>query len=331
MSQYLDTIRDRVVFYDGSMGATILNMQLTPEQYGGKEGCNDYLTIVQPDIIESIHASFMEAGADVLETDTFGGSLIKLEEYGLGELHLRAQSHGRRTGARRGQTAIQHRRQTALRGRLDRPDRSAARVGRSDAGQPPLRRGGGPLPRSDARSGGRRRRRPDHRNGAGHPRAEGGHSRRARRSSGERDKRVPIQASITLDTSGRMLLGTDIAAALTILEHLPVDVIGLNCVDGPGAHARAGPLPGRELHAAGVDHPERRDPDQVNGLAAISRWSRSRWAAELREMVEEFGVGIVGGCCGTTPGAHPRRSSTQIGRRAAVRAPDVDRRRRSRR
>src|SRR3954454_11972329 len=86
MSQYLDAIRDHVVFYDGSMGATILNMQLTPEQYGGKEGCNDYLTIVQPAIIEQLHAQFMEAGADVLETNTFGGSLIKLEEYGLGEL-----------------------------------------------------------------------------------------------------------------------------------------------------------------------------------------------------------------------------------------------------
>src|SRR4051794_37968364 len=86
MSTYLETIRDRVVFYDGSMGATILNMQLTPEQYGGKEGCNDYLTIVQPTIVEELHSMFMEAGADVLETNTFGGSLIKMEEYGLGEM-----------------------------------------------------------------------------------------------------------------------------------------------------------------------------------------------------------------------------------------------------
>jgi 5-methyltetrahydrofolate--homocysteine methyltransferase len=86
VSTYLEAIRDRVVFYGGSMGATILNMQLTAEQYGGKEGCNDYLTLVQPSIVEELHSQFLEVGADVLETNTFGGSLIKLDEYGLGDL-----------------------------------------------------------------------------------------------------------------------------------------------------------------------------------------------------------------------------------------------------
>jgi 5-methyltetrahydrofolate--homocysteine methyltransferase len=80
MSQLLDLARERVVIYDGSMGATILNMQLTPEQYGGLEGCNENLVFVNPGVVESIHAGFMEVGCDVLETDTFGGSLIKLEE-----------------------------------------------------------------------------------------------------------------------------------------------------------------------------------------------------------------------------------------------------------
>src|SRR5688572_27788130 len=82
---YLDLVRDRVVVYDGSMGATILNMQLSVEDYGGKEGCNDYLVVSKPSVVEELHARFLEVGVDVLETDTFGGSLIKLEEYGLGE------------------------------------------------------------------------------------------------------------------------------------------------------------------------------------------------------------------------------------------------------
>ncbi|TXG83889.1 MAG: hypothetical protein E6R14_05605, partial [Thermomicrobiales bacterium] len=86
MNELLQLARERVVVYDGSMGATILNMQLSAEDYGGKEGCNDYLVMVQPDIIEGIHASYLELGVDVIETDTFGGSLIKLEEYGIGEL-----------------------------------------------------------------------------------------------------------------------------------------------------------------------------------------------------------------------------------------------------
>ena len=85
MSRFLELVRSRPVLYDGSMGATILNMQLSVEDYGGKEGCNDYLVLTRPDIIEGIHASYLEAGADVLETDTFGGSLPKLEEYGLGD------------------------------------------------------------------------------------------------------------------------------------------------------------------------------------------------------------------------------------------------------
>src|SRR6478609_1968161 len=85
MSQFLDLVRTRPVIYDGSMGATILNMQLTPEDYAGKEGYNDYLAVVKPRVIEEIHASFLEVGCDVIETDSFGSSLIKAEEYGLGE------------------------------------------------------------------------------------------------------------------------------------------------------------------------------------------------------------------------------------------------------
>ena len=87
MSALLDLIKSRPVFYDGSMGATILNLGLTPEDYGGQqtEGYNDYLSVVKPDVIRTIHASFLEAGADVLETNTFGSSVIKAEEYGLGD------------------------------------------------------------------------------------------------------------------------------------------------------------------------------------------------------------------------------------------------------
>jgi len=87
MTTFLDLVRSRPVFYDGSMGATILNLGLTPEDYGGQEteGYNDYLSVVKPDVIEQIHASFLEVGADVIETNTFGSSVIKAEEYGLGE------------------------------------------------------------------------------------------------------------------------------------------------------------------------------------------------------------------------------------------------------
>ena len=102
MSDFLDLVRTRPVFYDGSMGATILNLGLTPEDYGGQqtEGYNDYLSVVKPELIQQIHASFLEVGADVIETNTFGSSVIKADEYGLGaqayDINLAAAKLARR-------------------------------------------------------------------------------------------------------------------------------------------------------------------------------------------------------------------------------------------
>src|SRR4051812_10499477 len=82
---YLDLVRERVVVFDGAMGTSIQNYNLDEAGYGGIEGCNEYLVLHNPGLIEEVHASFFEAGVDVIETDTLGGSQLKLEEYGLGE------------------------------------------------------------------------------------------------------------------------------------------------------------------------------------------------------------------------------------------------------
>src|SRR6478672_2446400 len=84
---YLDSLKQRVLIFDGAMGTSVQRYNLTPEQFGGAqfEGCNDYLAVTNPRVIEEIHASFMEAGADVLETSTFGSTRLKLDEYGIGE------------------------------------------------------------------------------------------------------------------------------------------------------------------------------------------------------------------------------------------------------
>jgi 5-methyltetrahydrofolate--homocysteine methyltransferase len=129
----------------------------------------------------------------------------------------------------------------------------------------------------------------------------------------EKGRRIPIQASITLDTSGRMLLGTDIAAALTILERLPVDMIGLNCSTGP-EHMRE---PARYLGEYSTKPvsiiPNAGIPINVNGLAQFPL-EPEPMALALREMVEEFQVGVVGGCCGTSP-EHLRKVVEQIEKR----------------
>ena len=123
---FLAATRERVVVFDGGMGATLEQFDLTQEDYGGLEGkCHEALVLNRPDVIEGVHASMLEAGAEVVETDTFQGRRLKLEEWGLGEHTLGDQPQG-------GRDRPQGRRPGALRRRLDRPDRLPARLRRPD-------------------------------------------------------------------------------------------------------------------------------------------------------------------------------------------------------
>src|SRR5215207_10679978 len=298
MSELLQLTRERVVIYDGSMGATILNMQLSPEAYGGLEGCNENLVFVNPGIIEALHASFLDAGCDVLETDTFGGSRIKLEEYGLGE-----------------RTYEQNRTATELARRVadhySTPSRKrfvAGSIGPT-----------GLLPASEDPMLGQHSFQQvkelflDQIRGL----VDGGSDiliietvqdilelkaaiHAALEVFAEKDTRIPIQASITLDTSGRMLLGTDIAAALNILEHLPVDIVGLNCSTGPDYMREPARYLGEHATKPVAIIPNAGIPINVNGLAAFPL-EPEPLAHSLREMVESMQVSLVGSCCGTTP------------------------------
>ncbi|HEX2907981.1 MAG TPA: homocysteine S-methyltransferase family protein, partial [Phototrophicaceae bacterium] len=84
--RYLDAIQDHVLIFDGAMGTSIQRYKLTAQDFGGEQydGCNDYLVITRPDVIEAIHASFLEVGSEVIETDTFRANRLTLSEYGLG-------------------------------------------------------------------------------------------------------------------------------------------------------------------------------------------------------------------------------------------------------
>src|SRR3984893_7741103 len=88
MSDFLAALANRVLIYDGAMGTNIQRYQLTAEDYGGQatEGCNEYLVLTKPSVVEEIHTGFLEAGCDVLEADSFTASRLKLDEYGLGSL-----------------------------------------------------------------------------------------------------------------------------------------------------------------------------------------------------------------------------------------------------
>ncbi|MCA9860565.1 MAG: homocysteine S-methyltransferase family protein, partial [Thermomicrobiales bacterium] len=322
MSDLLQLARERVVVYDGSMGATILNMQLTVEDYGGKEGCNEYLVTMQPHIIEGIHASYLELGVDVIETDTFGGSQIKLEEYGLGEqtyeLNRAAAALARRVAD--AYATPNHPRFVAG---------SIGPTGLLPASEDPMLGNHRFLEIADLFT--------DQIRGL----IDGGSDvliietvqdilelraaiYAALRLREEGGRPVPLHASLTLDTSERMLLGTDIAAGLAILEHLPVDFIGLNCSTGPEYMREPARYLGEYSTKPVAIIPNAGIPINQNGMAVFPLEPDSM-ARQLREMTERLDVGIVGGCCGTTPD-HLRETLREIGTRPVTARPISPRR-----
>jgi 5-methyltetrahydrofolate--homocysteine methyltransferase len=292
---YIAATKERVVVFDGGMGATLEQFDLTQEDYGGLEGkCHEALVLNRPDVIEGVHASMLEAGAEVVETDSFQGSRLKLEEWGLGE----------------------HTHEVNLK---------AAQIARKAAGEDRFVAGSiGPtgfLPASDDPTLGDISFRKLVEVFAEQARGlvEGGADLiivetaqdilevkasifGAREAFAEAGRTLPIQTSVSLlPQGGKMLLGTDIQAVLTTLAALEVDVIGLNCSTGPEDMREAirflgenSPLPVHCIPNAGL-------PLQGPDGETIFPEQPEPLAATLGEFVERYGVGIVGGCCGTTP------------------------------
>src|SRR5689334_1406752 len=300
-SPYLKALDSRVLVYDGAMGTSIQRFNLTPEDFGGKalEGCNDHLVITRPDVIQAIHESFLEVGWDVVETCTFQPTPGRLEEWGLGdkvrEINVAAAGVAR-AAADKYSTP-------------EKPRFVAASMGPT-----------GMLPSSSDPALG---------NITFEELAKNFHDQAQYLIEGgvdvllietsqdilevkaavagieqlftELGRRIPIQAQVTLDVSGRMLLGTDIASAMTTLEALGVDVIGLNCSTGP-EHMREpirylsehATLPLSVIPNAGL-------PLNTGVGEAVYPLEPAPMADALSEFVRDFGVRIVGGCCGTTP------------------------------
>ncbi len=299
MSKFLETLAQKVIIYDGAMGTNIQRYQLTAQDYGGQatEGCNEYLVLTKPSVIEEIHTGFLEAGCDVLETDSFTGSRLKLDEYGLGalthEINLTAAQLARRLADRYstpqqprfvagslGPTGMLPSSNDPLLSNIT--YQQLVEIFQEQAAS--LLQGGVDVLLIETSQD------------ILEVRAAITGIRSAMQQVG---RKVPIQAQVSLDTSGRMLLGTDIAAVMTTLVGLQVDIVGLNCSTGP-EHMREPvrflgencPLPISTIPNAGI-------PLNVNGLA-VYPMEPEPMAAALRDFITEFGVNIVGGCCGSS-------------------------------
>ncbi len=296
--RYLDAIDHGVILFDGAMGTNLDRQHLTVEDFGGERtaGCNDYLVITKPSAVEKVHRSFLEAGSDVIETDSFRANRLTLAEFGLGERTLEinraAASLARRVADE--YTTLEKPRFVAgsmgPSGKListEDPEMSNIRfedlvdIFREQAVG--LIEGGVDLLLIETSQD------------ILEVKAVIQGIKAAFEETGEV---LPIQAQVTLDTTGRMLLGTDIAAARAILEDMGIDVIGLNCSTGPDYMREPiryltenATIPVSCIPNAGL-------PLNVDG-EAVYPMEPQPFADLLLEFVEEFGVRVVGGCCGT--------------------------------
>jgi 5-methyltetrahydrofolate--homocysteine methyltransferase len=298
--RYLDALQERILVFDGAMGTSLQNQNLTAEHFGGEQycGCNDCLVITYPSAVENVHRSFLEVGVDVIETNTFRSNRITLQEYGLAD---KTYQINRAAAALARRLADEYSSE-------DHPRFVAGSIGPS-----------GKLPSADD---------PELSNITYDELAEifreqarglidGGVDLLLIETSQDilevkaaisgilaafedTDVFLPIQTQVTLDTTGRMLLGTDIGSTLTILEGLPIDVIGLNCSTGP-EHMRdpirflgeTATLPVSCIPNAGL-------PLNVDG-EAVYPLEPEPFAQAMLEFIEKNKITVVGGCCGTTP------------------------------
>ncbi len=295
MRDFLAATRDRVIVFDGGMGATLEAFDLSLEDdYMLPGRAHEVLNLNRPDVIEGVHRSMLEAGAEVVETNTFQASRLKLEEWGLAahtrEINVTAAQIARRAGGEDHFVAGSIGPTGMLPASMEPGlcEITFAQLRETFAEQAAgLLEGGIDLVIIETAQD------------ILEVKAAVFGARDAMREAG---REVPIQCSVSLlPNGGKMLLGTDIDAVLTTLEALRVDVIGLNCSTGPedmrdairflGEHC---PVPVHCIPNAGL-------PLQGPNGETIFPETPGPLAAALGEFVEQYGVGIVGGCCGTTP------------------------------
>ena len=292
---YLDAARQRVVIFDGAMGTSLQMAHLTADDFGGPalEGCNEALVLFRPDVVSDVHRSFLDVGVDVIETNAFGAFRVVLAEYGLEdrveEINLAA--------ARLAREAVDG---AASDGR---PRWVAGNIGPGTR-FPTL----GQISYADARDGYEEQAAALLAGGVDlllvetvydllQAKAALNGCKRAMVAAG---RRVPLQVQVTIELTGRMLPGTEVGAALTALDPMRPDVIGLNCATGPAEMGEAIRYLAHHSRLPVSAQPNAGLPSVVDGAMHYDLTPQSL-ADHLERFVTELGVTVIGGCCGTTP------------------------------
>src|SRR5690242_19980393 len=304
-SDFEKFLKERILIFDGATGTNLQLHNPTVDDYAGKEGCTEILLETHPDWIEQLHASFYNVGCQVVETNSFGANRIVFAEYGLEdrvhEFNVKAAQLAKKVAQQ-----------------FSTPDKPRFVAGSMGPGTK--------LP------------------SLGHTTFDILRRNYAEQAEGLIDggvdlllietcqdilqtkaatigtfdalatkkKDLPVMVQVTVEATGTLLLGTEMAAAITALEPLPIASLGMNCATGPqemSEHVRTlcqqWPRLISVLPNAGL-------PENVGGRA-VYRLTPDQLAEHLKDFVTRFGVNIVGGCCGTTP-AHLARVVDVVGR-----------------
>ncbi|MEY5004185.1 MAG: hypothetical protein RLZZ594_215 [Actinomycetota bacterium] len=311
----IEAVRSRVVVADGAMGTMIQEANPTLDEFEGYEGCNEILNVTRPDIIAGIHAQYLKAGAEAIETNTFGANFANLAEYGIEnrieELAFAGAKLAREiaddfsteekprwvlgsVGPGTKLPSLGHEKFSVLR---DAYQLEALGLIRGGVDAILIETAQDLLQAKSAVIG----------------------SKRAMKAL---DIYVPILVSVTVETTGTMLLGSEIGAALTALSALGIDAIGMNCATGPtemSEHLRYlskfSELPLVVMPNAGLPI--------LGPHGAHYPLTGSELATAQLQFVKEYGAGLVGGCCGTTP-AHIAEIAKAVAGQSPARPAYID-------
>ncbi len=295
MPSFLDILKQKVIVFDGAMGTNIQSQDLSADDFGGEQlnGCNEYLVVTKPAAIEKVHSDFLSAGVDVIETDSFGSSSIVLAEYGLQsrahELNFKAAQLAKNVAAQF--SSANHPRFVA--GSIGPTTKlpSLGHITFKEMSKAYYEQAAGLIE-----------------GGADLLIVETCQDLLQTKSAlaaifqyfSDKRVRIPVITSITIETMGTMLMGTEIAAALAALEPFDIDVIGMNCATGPKEMSEnvrylcaSSPIPVSCIPNAGI-------PENIGGHAHY-HLTPEEFVRYLGHFVKDLGVNVVGGCCGTRP------------------------------
>lgn len=303
MSTFLASLDDRILLFDGGMGTQLQGFNLPLSDYQGLENCSEILNLTRPDVVGTIHRRYFEAGADVVETNSFGGAPWVLAEFGLQDDTERIN----RECARIAREAADEFSSSA------RPRFVAGSIGPGTR-LPTL----GHIHWDEMFSGYRRQVRGLVEGGVDVLLVETCQDLLQTKCAvaaiveelASMNRKIPIMAQVTMETTGTMLLGSDIAAATTVLEQYPIDVIGLNCATGPQEMASHIAFLGRHSQRRISVLPNAGLPQLVDGKTHYPLTPKELADWHVR-FAQEDGVNIVGGCCGTTPD-HIRAAAERV-------------------